>query len=128
MSTKIDQLTRNNPETDSGYSHPQIGFFVNEIIECEIGFSSTYDDGAKPGTEPKVPKWLEAYKADVVKHYGEPTWLSIRAGIDAAYKASEEAYEKFERTTGRPSYEYAGDELNDGVAKCIADAIEVASK
>lgn len=128
MSTKIDQLTRNNPETDSGYSHPQIGFFVNEIIECEIGFSSTYDDGAKPGTEPKVPKWLEAYKADVIKHYGEPTWLSIRAGIDAAYKAESDAADAFAIATGKESWEYDGDDLNGAVEKCIADAIEVASK
>lgn len=65
-----------NPD---GYVYPQIGFFVGEIIEMEVGFSSSHPDDSW------VQGWLDRYTSELEKFYGPAILARVRDVLNSIY-------------------------------------------
>ncbi len=98
----MDQFTRDNTETDSGYTWPQIGCMVNALVEIQIGFSSTH---------PRAVEWEVQALKQIEDFYGYDVYKFVETRLNKMYAEDE-----------------TGENMNEEIPEIIEQAIPMCAE
>lgn len=80
----MDQITRDNEESDDGFAWPQVGWFLGQLMELQVGFSCTH---------PNVDKWEARHLEEFTRMYGPECVKFVQVGFDGIHAEYTKLYD-----------------------------------